>query len=364
MARSKADSGRTPFRPHVQSRWSKGWLFGGGLGFVLLLIVAIVWLNMFHPWSNGAEPQGKKKGDEFASDRNPTPTDPVPFDGKRALGYLEALCKIGPRISGTDGMKKQQEMLEKHFKDQGGKVEWQRFEAKQRSRRDKVEMANLIVSWRPERERRIIICAHYDTRPIADQEPERRNWTEPFLSANDGGSGVALMMELAHAMKDLKTNVGVDFVLFDGEEYIFDPGDFERRREGDEYFFGSKHFAAEYRKKRDKVKYAGAVLLDMIGGKNPRFPMDPLSLAKAESLTERLWKVAAEQKCTAFKNVINDTEVQDDHIALNAAGIPAVDIIDFSYTHWHKLSDVPENCSSDGLEQVARVLGVWMQSEK
>jgi hypothetical protein len=363
MARSKAVSDRKPISPGAPTRWSKGWLFGGALGFVLLLIVAVVGLNMFNPWSNGAEPPVKNKGDEFASDRDSSPADPVPFDGKRAMGYLEALCKIGPRISGTDGMNKQQELLEKHFKDQGGKVAWQRFEAKQRSRRDKIEMANLIVSWNPEKERRIIICAHYDTRPIADQERERRKWTEPFLSANDGGSGVALMMELAHAMKDLKTNVGVDFVLFDGEEYIFDPGDLERSRPGDEYFFGSKHFAAQYRKKGDKVKYQGAVLLDMIGGKNPRFPIEVNSRIDAGSLVQRLWRIAEEQKCTAFRDE-RGTEVLDDHIALNEAGIPSVDIIDFSYKHWHKLSDVPENCSAEGLEQVARVLSVWMQREK
>jgi glutaminyl-peptide cyclotransferase len=360
MQRSNVIARRAPSPPR-HTRWSKRWLFGG-LGFVLLGVVTIVWINMFNPWSNGAEPTENKKGDEFASDRDPSPTDPVPFDGKRAMGYLEAICKIGPRISGTDGMKKQQELLEKHFKDLGGKIAWQRFEAKQRSRRDKVEMANLIVSWNPDEKRRIIVCSHYDTRPIADQEPERRNWTEPFVSANDGGSGVAVLMELAHAMKDLKTHVGVDFVLFDGEEYIFDPGEFERRA-GDDYFFGSRHFAAEYGKRRKKVEYVGAVLLDMIGGKNPRFPVDPLSELKAGHLTEHLWKIAKEQKCEAFKNAVGP-DIQDDHIALNNAGIPAVDIIDFTYKHWHKLSDVPDNCSADGLEQVARVLGVWMQQAK
>ncbi len=84
-------------------------------------------------------------------------------------------------------------------------------------------MTNLIVSFFPDRERRVILCSHYDTRPIADQEPDPRKWREPFLSANDGGSGVAFLMELGNQMKDLPTKVGVDFVFFDGEEYIFDP---------------------------------------------------------------------------------------------------------------------------------------------
>src|SRR5436189_75805 len=107
-------------------------------------------------------------------------------------------------------------------------------------------MANMVISYHPDRTRRVILCSHYDTRPIADQEPARKRWHEPFVSANDGGSGVALLMELAHHMKDLKTKVGVDFVFFDGEEYVYDP-------EGDEYFFGSKHFAKEYGKIKKKT---------------------------------------------------------------------------------------------------------------
>src|SRR5262249_44217796 len=137
------------------------------------------------------------------------------FDAKRAMGYLEQICKIGTRISGTEGMTKQQELLRKHFEAHGGKVSLQKFTARQQSRREPAEMANPIVSRHTERERRVILCSHYDTRPIADQEPDPRKWREPFLSANDGGSGVALLMELAHHMKDLKTAVGVDFVFFD-----------------------------------------------------------------------------------------------------------------------------------------------------
>src|SRR5262249_23799678 len=177
---------------------------------------------------------------QFASDRpEPIHTVPAPFDGKRAMEYLEAISKIGPRISGSDGMRKQQEVLKKHFEEHGARVEFQRFTVRQRSQRDPVEMANLIARWHPDRPRRVLLCAHYDTRPIADREPNPRRWREPFISANDGGSGIALLMELAHHMKDLKVSVGVDFVLFDGEEYI-------HQRE-DEYFFGSKHFAGQYR---------------------------------------------------------------------------------------------------------------------
>jgi glutaminyl-peptide cyclotransferase len=319
------------------------WLVGGASA---LLVAAIAGLFMLKTWSNGAE----HAGEPFASDRAKSGG----FDGKRALGYLEDVCAIGPRISGTDGMKKQQELIEKHFEKCGAKVDYQRFSARQRSQRDPVEMANLVASWHRERERRVILCSHYDTRPIADNEPDRRKWREAFVSANDGGSGVALMMELANAMKDMKTEVGVDFVCFDGEEYVFD--------HEDKYFFGSEHFAATARKNKGK-KYLGAVLLDMVGGEGARFPVEPRSLAQAGSLVEELWSIAVEQKCPAFRNEMGPG-VEDDHVPLNRAGIKAVDIIDISYPQWHRLGDTPDKCSADSLEQVARVLTVWLKRVK
>jgi hypothetical protein len=336
-----------------------------GLVFGLAVVVSSGWLIASRPWAGQAEPAsgqdpgekpaGDKKSarDQFAADR-----DDVIFDSTRAMGYLKEICKIGPRMSGTEGMKKQQELLKKHFEALAGKVEMQTFTARQRSQPRPVDMANMIVSWHPERQRRVILCSHYDTRPIADQEPDRRKWHEPFLSANDGGSGVALLMELAHQMKDLKTEVGVDFVLFDGEEYIFDP-----EPDHDKYFFGSEHFARTHAKEKRKPQYLGAVLLDMIAGKNPRFPIEQNSWEMAPALVEQLWKIAAAQGCDSFK-VQEGPRVNDDHLALNQARIPTVDIIDFDYAHWHRLSDLPENCSGDSMSQVARVLTTWLRQVK
>ena len=334
--------------------------FVGGLVFAGAVLIALGCFLMFRLCSESAEPPPapKQPRTEFAETRGGTAAPVVPFDARRAMGYLEDVCKIGPRISGSDGMKQQQELLRKHFEALGGKVAFQRFTSQQNSQRRPVDMANLIVSWHPERERRVILCSHYDTRPIADQEPDHRSWREPFVSANDGGSGVALLMELAQHLKDLKTEVGVDFVFFDGEEYVFEP-------ERDRYFFGSQHFSSAYTrgKSRDKQRYVGAILLDMVGGKNPRFPIEPHSWFHAGLLVQEIWGIAAELKCTAFREGMG-REVLDDHIALNKAGIPAVDLIDFDYQHWHRLSDTPENCSGDSLEQVARVLAVWLQRVK
>ena len=330
------------------------WTFG-----ILLVAAAFLALGgykMFMTSSTRAEaPAFTATATEgFAADR--APAEPVRFDGKRAMSYLEQICKIGPRMSATEGMQKQQEMLKKHFEALGARVQFQKFTARQASRGQEVEMANLIISWYPDRKRRVILCSHYDTRPIADQEENIRKWHEPFVSANDGGSGVALLMELGNHMKKLKTEVGVDFVFFDGEEYIFD-------KDRDKYFFGSEYFAKAYENDRPDYQYKAAVLLDMIAGKNPRFPVEQHSLTAARRLVEDLWTIAAELKCDAFLNRMGE-DVLDDHIALNHAGIPAVDLIDFSYPHWHRLSDVPANCSTEGMTQVARVLTAWLERLK
>jgi hypothetical protein len=325
-----------------KSGGSWGWL--GGLSLVVTAGIGLMLLSS--PPANTAP-----------SDP-PAVLKPVVIDGDRAMKYLEAICAIGPRISGTPGMAKQQKLIEKHFTDLGAKVTYQKFTGKQ-PRKKPVEMANLIVSYKPEAERRVILCSHYDTRPIADQEINPRRWREPFVSANDGGSGVAFLMELGHHMKDLTLHVGVDFVFFDGEEYIHDPNEDESY-----YFLGSRHFAREYAKNRKTTKYTAAILLDMIAGKGAEFPMEQNSVILAGKLVKEVWDIADELKCDAFTRAMSKVAVNDDHIPLNEGGIPAIDIIDFDYPHWHKLSDVPKNCSPKPMIQVGKVLSVWLQRQK
>lgn len=284
----------------------------------------------------------------------------VKFDPERALKYLKQLCELGPRISGSQGMRKQQELIEKHFKDLGATVTAQKFQAKQKSRKEPVEMTNLIVSWHPNSTRRILICTHYDTRPIADQERDRANWNKPFVSANDGTSGVAFLMELGHHMKDIPCEFGVDFVFFDGEEYVFEPG-----FGGDKYFFGSEHFAEQYLKERNqrKHRYDAGLLLDLFAGKNAQLKVEVYSFESARPLVEQVWGIAKSVGAKSFKFEAG-YEVQDDHLALIRAGIPTIDIIDFDYPHWHKLSDTPDKVSGEQMAEVSKVITTWLQKIK
>jgi hypothetical protein len=318
-----------------------------------------------------ANPQATPtKAVQFGEDRVPQPGDPAPvvvgekFDGERSIKYLKQICDIGPRVSGSEGMKKQIELLTKHFEDLGGKVSKQEFQGQQKSKREAVAMTNLIVSWFPDRKNRVILCAHYDTRPFADQEGDRMKWGKPFVSANDGGSGIALMMELAHSMKDLPTEVGVDFVFFDAEEFVFTGPD-----GNDDYFIGSKYFANDYAKNNKKtgIKYLAAINYDMVGHENAGLRIEGFSWENARELVLEVWKVAEEQKAKSFKftrGFNRSMHVSDDHISLQNAGIPAIDIIDFDYEHWHKLGDTPDKCTAGQMAQVGNVTLGWLKKKK
>ena len=282
----------------------------------------------------------------------------VKFDGAQAVKYVKQLCDIGPRVSGTEGMKKQQELIEGHFKKLGATVTRQEFKARQKSQKNDTDFVNLIVSWHPDKERRVILCAHYDTRPIADQEANRANWNKPFVSANDGAAGVAMLMELGNHMKELKCEFGVDFVLFDGEEYVFET---DRVLGGDRYFIGSDHFADEYTKAKGKRKYQyeAGVLFDLCCAKGAVLPAERYSWEAARPLVEQIWGVAQQIGAKSFKSELG-YQVQDDHLALIRAGIPTVDIIDFDYPHWHKLTDTADKIDPGQTAEVAKVIVTWL----
>ncbi len=180
----------------------------------------------------------------------------------------------------------------------------------------------------------------------------------PFIGANDGALGVALEMELAHHLTNLKTQRGVDLVLFDGEELVFgnDPDA--------EYFLGSTEFAKRYAQlvgaRRIQYRYVAGMVLDMVGGRDLKLPQEPRSNFYAPGIVRQVWSVADAVKAKSFKNY-EGREVRDDHLPLNEiGGIPTIDLIDFDYPFWHKADDLPENCSAESLEEVGRVISTWL----
>jgi glutaminyl-peptide cyclotransferase len=321
-----------------------------GTAFVLALLGLAIWNR------GGALAWQRPAGSKLK-------TADIPFNGERAYGYLKDICAIGPRVSGSEGMRQQQAYLKTHFEKLGGKVSFQEFKPHNPLDGKPVPMANLIVEWHPERKERILLCAHYDTRPFPDQDPIDRRGI--FLGANDGASGAALLCELAESMPKLKSTYGVDFVLFDGEELVYDGN-------RDPYFLGSEHFAREYAATPPAHRYKCGVLLDMVGDAQLQIYREVNSqrTPQQKQIVNEIWGIARDLGVREFL-FGQGHEVRDDHLALNEiAKIPAIDIIDFDYpntrgpNYWHTTQDVPERCSPLSLAKVGWVLKTWLEKVK
>ena len=286
----------------------------------------------------------------------------VPLKADRCAAWLQRICDLGSRTSNSVGMKKQQQLLKDHFSRLGGKVQLQEFDVRHPQDGSRVTMANMIVQWHPQRKNRILLCAHYDTRPYPDRDP--KNPRGLFLGANDGASGTALLAELAELMPTYKGSLGIDFVLFDGEEFVF-------QVDGGEYFLGSTYFSRNYKSEPPGYSYKWGVLLDMVADRELELYYEVNSLRYARQLVLDIWKTAARLGVKEFRPRSRH-EVRDDHIPLNQiAGIPSCDLIDFDYpgvgrktSYWHTQQDKPENCSGVSMARVGWVVWEWMNNAK
>ena len=303
----------------------------------VIAAVAFFATSPFVPSCSGAEPPAR------------TANGPA-FNARRAFGYLEKICRIGPRPSGSRGMTEQQTLLTEHFGRLGAQVSFQPFDGADPITGEPVRMSNLIVSWHPKSTERVLIACHYDTRPFPDND--RRDPRGVFVGANDGASGAALLMEMGNHMVGLPVSRGVDFVFFDGEELVV-------RNQGP-YFLGSTYFAREYRDHPPNYRYAAGVLVDMIGDRDLNIFMEKNSLRLAPAVTRSLFRTASSLGIREF-HASTRHEINDDHIPLNEiARIPTCDLIDFDYPYWHTTLDTANRCSGESLQKVGRVLLRWV----
>lgn len=278
------------------------------------------------------------------------------------MKYLEQLCAIGSRTTGTPGMVQQQQLLQSHFEKLGAKVVWQSFQHRHPQTGQPVDVKNLIVQWYPDRTERVVLCSHYDTRPYPDRDPKNRLGL--FVGANDGGSSTAALMELGHAMMEKSIRVGVDFVFFDAEELVYG-------EQKGEYFIGSTHFAQQYIAEPPPYRYRSGILLDMIGDKDLQLYYDEASFKYAPQLAREVWDIARGLGLKEFSPRVVHS-VRDDHLPLNEiARIPTIDIIDFDYptaasrtrSYWHTMADTPDKCSGDSLTKVLAVVLEWLKRQ-
>lgn len=194
---------------------------------------------------------------------------------------------------------------------------------------------------------RVLLVAHWDSRPFSDQDPDRANLRKPIIGADDGASGVAVMLELMRVMKEKKPDVGIMYFFTDGEDLGPD---------SDEMYLGAEYFV----KNMPTPKPTYGILLDMVGDKDLHIPMERNSLSLAPSLTQAFYSHAKfEGFGDTFPNVYGDT-IEDDHLCINQAGVPTLDLIDFEYAPWHTQGDTPDKCSAASLGKIGQCLESWL----
>lgn len=307
--------------------------------------VAIVGLVVAMSWAGvGPRAAGSPRGASQPPDQR--------FDAARAFGYLVAQCALGPRNPGGPGHARCREFLTAWFAERcSGRTArfWtQDFVHVDSASGERVSLTNFVAVFEGENpaDQPLLFCAHWDTRPRADREADPARRTLPILGANDGASGVAVLMELAALLSAEPPPQTVYIVLFDGEDYgdAADPG-------LKDYFLGSRYFAAHL----PTTRFGFGVLLDMVGDRDLRLPYEGFSLERNPELTRRIWDRARELGLREFAPE-RGPWVFDDHLPLMERGLAMVDIIDFEYPYWHTLQDTPERCSSESLAVVGRLV--------
>ena len=282
---------------------------------------------------------------------------PIPkFDREAAYNYVAKQVEFGPRVPNTAAHKATKEWLSSELKANGAIVIEQDFVATAYTG-EKLNGTNIIGQYNPTAKKRIVLAAHWDSRHITDHDPDESKRNLPVDAADDGASGVGVLLEIAKHLNLLPDYMGVDIVFFDAEDYGDPAG-------GNNYSWclGSQHWSRNLHVSGYKAKFG--ILLDMVGAKNPRFRKDDVSMKYAPEIVNKVWKLAREM---GYSNYFTDeivTGILDDHFMVNSiAGIKMIDIINTPHNtspvfvkHWHTTNDNMENINKRTLGAVGQIM--------
>lgn len=301
-----------------------------------------------------------------------TPVQGIPsFSGDSAWYYVKQQTLFGPRVPNTTAHQACKNYLVHTLKVFGAQVETQDVTL---TAFDGTPLAstNIIASFFTDKTRRILLCAHWDSRPWADNDPDPSNHQKPVMGANDGASGVGVLLEVARLLGQTSINqppaVGIDIVLFDAEDYGT-PTWYEGRHTDDSWGLGSQYWASEAKKNGYSAKYG--ILLDMVGDANPQFLWEYFSLQFAPSVLGKVWSTAASLGYAHLFQPKRGGAVTDDHLYVNQlAGIPCIDIIDYDPSrrngfvdYWHTVYDNLDKIDRRTLQAVGTTLVTLIYSE-
>lgn len=289
----------------------------------------------------------------------------VDFQADSAYAFCAAQCSFGPRTMNSEAHEKCAAWIADNFRRYGCEVELQQADLKGYDGTT-LKSTNIIARM-PSRQgetTRILLCAHWDSRPWADNDPDSANWKKPVMAANDGASGVAVMLEMARLLQHNDTvPVAVDFVCFDAEDWGV-PQWSDAADDGNSWALGAQHWAKAYADSGSQ-RYRYGILLDMVGGQGARFYHEGFSLQHAGRLVDRLWSAASAAGYGSFFPMETGGYITDDHIPVNeVANIPCVDIINhypdcnqstFGPT-WHTVSDDMQHIDKNTLKAVGQTL--------
>lgn len=276
------------------------------------------------------------------------PSVPVPnFNGDSAFAYIKSQVDFGPRIPGSAEHKACAKWIVDQFNKAGLTVVEQPFKAQ--TYFGALDAVNIIGQYKPELPNRILLCAHWDSRHIADKDSKDRE--KPILGADDGASGVAVLLELARMVQQNPVNIGIDFICFDAEDLGDDrpPAGMTQNpaSTAETWCLGSQYWSRNLHKPGYKAKFG--ILFDMVGAGGARFPREGYSLRMAPEIQNRIWAIAAELGYAELFPNYAAGEVTDDHVfVMRGTNIPTVDILgmpknpptfgDHHHTHFDNLS--------------------------
>jgi Zn-dependent M28 family amino/carboxypeptidase len=226
----------------------------------------------------------------------------------------------------------------------GAEVSFHTFEHTSTGSTQSANFTNIIGRINPNEQRRVLIGTHYDTRSWADRDPVADKRSQPIIGANDGGSGVAVMLEMAKTWKDAPPRIGVDLIFFDGE-------DFGSGQNWGDYFLGSRAWMRDHPEYRPEW----GVIIDMVGDASLEISEERNSSERAPAVVSKVWDAAKRVQSKAFRQQAGG-KIMDDHAAFLDNQIPVILLIDFTYPYFHTTQDTPDKCSPDSLGQVGRAV--------